>query len=1114
MRCSMTPCSRCKTLARSSCTNWTTLPKFRQTMSKPRCTSPINLDTSCTWRHEMDPLQLALAEADFQWTTHIDSVWRDPPADIPELQFSAREQIRQRIARLQQNPEQASPLGIPLVGTGGSGKTHLLSSVRHQAFAQRQYFVFVDMTDVRDFWETVLQGYMRSLDQRQDGEPQFARLLKALIKKLGASTTYEQLVTARPPALMNRCNELVRSLAQQYRTEAREHQDVLRALALIASDDLDIQDRGYQWLQSMGVGEDEGFRHDFSSPQKRPQQIIRGLSWLMSLDAPTVLALDQLDAIVAEHNLASANSTPSQEGQPDDPRQLASLAIIQGIAGGLSALRDVTRRTLIVVSNLEATWHVLHARTSVTMRDRFETPLLLKPIIDAESIRQLIEKRLARAYETQGVRPPYASFPFAPGFFKKRVGQSPREVLKACDEHRQECALAGRAIEIGAGGSGPIPVPMSFEPIRQQFAKLRADYDVSELLENEDEDALDKLIEVACDALVQENRLPANCDSIIDKDFLGSGAFEPLHARLRIVDRDENDRERHYAFRFLEKTHHISFQSRLKAAITAAGIAQDLEFRRLVLLRSRPLPKGSLSEKLITELRQRGGRVLVPSESELRVLSALKSIFDGDGQRAARARQWLRRERVISQLPLFKDAVEFLFTPAARGGTAGAKVLSAPAPAAAEGERATPVAAETKCAPPAVLTLGEKLIAGTASGLFSLLLDNLTKHTVVLAGAGSGKTVLVRRIVEEAALAGVPSIVIDGANDLSRLGDAWPSTPDSFSEAEQARAARYLSETEVLIWSPGRERGNPLRFAALPDFASVLGDPDELQAALDMARSSLEPIAIGGKIDKVRQGVLGSALRFFAKQGGGSLERLIAILSELPDEANAGYEKGEKLARDAADRLLAEIETNPLFRGDGKALDPATLLRSKDPSKVRVSVINLSGLPDQSAQQQFMNQLAMTLFSWIKKNPARGRALQGLLVIDEARDFVPALRSVPGKDNIIRLVAQARKYGLGIVFATQESKSIDHNIIANCSTQFYGRQNSPAAIDTVKEQLSQRGASGNDVAKLPRGVFYAFTEGLPAAIKIQTPLCLSHHPSSPPDESEVLAKAERSRHFA
>jgi DNA helicase HerA-like ATPase len=47
---------------------------------------------------------------------------------------------------------------------------------------------------------------------------------------------------------------------------------------------------------------------------------------------------------------------------------------------------------------------------------------------------------------------------------------------------------------------------------------------------------------------------------------------------------------------------------------------------------------------------------------------------------------------------------------------------------------------------------------------------SLTKHTVILAGSGSGKTVLIKRLIEEAALAGIPAIVIDAANDLARLG--------------------------------------------------------------------------------------------------------------------------------------------------------------------------------------------------------------------------------------------------------------------------------------------------------------------------------------------------------
>jgi GTPase SAR1 family protein len=1092
----------------------------------------------------MERLLAALNDTDFQWTSHIDSIWRDALTDIPELQASARQRLSARLSSLERSSDPGSPLGVPLLGTGGAGKTHLLSAVRREAFQRGQYFVLVDMTDVREFWETVLLGYLRSLDQQHEGVTQFTRLVGGLVTKLGAGMpSLAELAAARPPRLINRCNQLIQGLAREHRAEAREHQDVLRALVLVASDDFEIQEHGYQWLQGNGIVESEAFVHGFLETQKKPEQIVRGLSWLMSLHAPTVLALDQLDAIVAEHNLASA---ASKDGELN-PRQLASLAIIQGIAGGLSALRDVTRRTLIIVSSLEATWTILDVRAQVTMKDRFEQTLLLQPIRDADSIRQLIERRLGTSYAQHGVTPEYPSYPFSPAFFRERIGLLPREVLKACNEHRYACATAGKVFEIG--DTQPLLPPRDdFADVDLEFESAMHRASVVDVIERQDEDVLDKWMEAACDALIEENPLPDSLDALVDKDFLGSGSFEPLHARLRVVDRDANDREIHYAFRCLEKTNHIAFQSRLKAAITASGIDSDLEFRKLAVIRTRSLLKGSNSERLLQELLKRGGRVVVPTERELKVLAAVKELQSDPG-RQARLHQWLRSRRPVSELPMFAEAVQHLFGRAAppddhdsrrpsptantARSAAGARQdahAAGTGPSAADAKQdrqGTNGAASTvhwepsplSSAPTAVslvnrsaeIVIGSRLIAGESGGSLAVPLDNMTKHTVVLAGAGSGKTVLVRRIVEGAALAGVPSIVIDGANDLSCLGDPWPAPPQSFTDTDSQQAAEYFAQTEVVVWSPGRERGNPLRLEPLPDFSAAAGDPDELNSLLDMARSSLEPITIGAKPDKVRQGVLSSALRYFALQGGGNLGRLISLLSELPPDANAGYEKGEKLARDAADRLRAETETNPLFRGDGKSLDPAVLLRSGTPGKVRVSVINLGGLPDLSAQQQFVNQLAMTLFSWIKKNPARGQSLQGLLVIDEARDFIPSGKSVPGKDSLIRLVAQARKYGLGIVFATQAPKSIDHNVIANCSTQFYGRQNSPAAIDTVKEQLSQRGNSGSDIAKLPRGVFYAFTEGLSAATKIQVPLCLSHHPPSPPDEDEVRLKAERSR---
>src|SRR5439155_26042094 len=122
-------------------------------------------------------------------------------------------------------------------------------------------------------------------------------------------------------------------------------------------------------------------------------------------------------------------------------------------------------------------------------------------------------------------------------------------------------------------------------------------------------------------------------------------------------------------------------------------------------------------------------------------------------------------------------------------------------------------------------------------------LESLRKHVAIFAGSGSGKTVLIRRLVEECAVQGVSSIVLDPNNDLARLGDAWPAPPEQWGSDDAAKAERYLGGTDVVIWTPRRWAGRPLSFQPLPDFASVREDPDELAAAVDAAVATLAPKA-------------------------------------------------------------------------------------------------------------------------------------------------------------------------------------------------------------------------------------------------------------------------------
>ncbi|MGB1091378.1 MAG: ATP-binding protein, partial [Oceanobacter sp.] len=173
-----------------------------------------------------------------------------------------------------------------------------------------------------------------------------------------------------------------------------------------------------------------------------------------------------------------------------------------------------------------------------------------------------------------------------------------------------------------------------------------------------------------------------------------------------------------------------------------------------------------------------------------------------------------------------------------------------------------------------------------------------------------------------------------------------------------------------------------------------------------------------------------------------------------------------------------------------------------------ISVVNLHGLPSLDLQQRFVAQLAGALFTAIKKKPgAEGQAVKGLLIIDEAKDFTPSQGNPASKAPLLRLAAQARKYGLGLIFATQQPGNIDHTVTANSTNHIYGKANSPRAIEVIRNLIQLKGGSGNDVPKLNKGQFYCHSEGYAQPLKVQSPLCLSYHGDTPLSEEEVIQRA-------
>lgn len=190
--------------------------------------------------------------------------------------------------------------------------------------------------------------------------------------------------------------------------------------------------------------------------------------------------------------------------------------------------------------------------------------------------------------------------------------------------------------------------------------------------------------------------------------------------------------------------------------------------------------------------------------------------------------------------------------------------------------------------------------------------------------------------------------------------------------------------------------------------------------------------------------------------------------------------------------------------------DPATLLTPTAGKRARVSVISLVGLPGEHQRQGFVNQLQMALFAWIKNNPAGDRPLGGLFVMDEAQTLAPSGAMTACTASTLALVSQARKYGLGLVFATQAPKGIHNRIVGNTATQYFGFINSPVQVAAAKEMAARRGSSVMDISRLNAGEFYLVTEGEPFR-RVSSPMSLSHHPSSALTPEEVVTRARLGR---
>ncbi len=383
-----------------------------------------------------------------------------------------------------------------------------------------------------------------------------------------------------------------------------------------------------------------------------------------------------------------------------------------------------------------------------------------------------------------------------------------------------------------------------------------------------------------------------------------------------------------------------------------------------------------------------------------------------------------------------------------------------------------------------------------------LLYDSkdLVTHAVCVGMTGSGKTGLCIGLLEEAAIDGIPALVIDPKGDLANLLLAFPGlTPEEFApwvnpdDARQQgvsvdefavrqaelwktglarwdqdgdRIRRMKAAADFAVYTPGSNAGRPLSILksfAAPD-AEAREDREAFRDQVTATATSLLALAgIDGDPIQSRPHVLVSALLDHAWRQGRDLD-LAGLIQQLQQppfrqvgvmDIDSFYPAAERFA---LAMTLNNLLASPSFEAwrEGEPLDIERLLYTAA-AKPRISILSIAHLSD-TERMFFVSLLLNQTLSWVRKQSGT-TSLRAIVYMDEIFGYFPPVANPPSKKPLLTLLKQARAFGVGVVLATQNPVDLDYKGLANTGTWFIGRLQTERDKARVLEGLEGAAAS-------------------------------------------------------
>ena len=391
--------------------------------------------------------------------------------------------------------------------------------------------------------------------------------------------------------------------------------------------------------------------------------------------------------------------------------------------------------------------------------------------------------------------------------------------------------------------------------------------------------------------------------------------------------------------------------------------------------------------------------------------------------------------------------------------------------------------------------LGEKLVLYDSK--------DLVTHGVCVGMTGSGKTGLCMALLEEAAIDGIPSIIIDPKGDLGNLLLAFPdlqgkdfapwineqeAQKKGLSTAEYAnsqaefwrkglsdwgqdgeRIRKMCSSVEHVVYTPGSNAGIPISIIKSFDApsAAVMADNELFQERVTVTVSSLLGL-LGIESDPLqgREHLLLATILNAAWREGKNLDiESIIRLIQTPPFSKVGVLDLETFYP-SKDRFGLVMTMNGLLASPtfgmwtaGDPLDIDKILYTPA-GKPKVSIFYIAHLSD-AERMFFVSTLLNQVVSWMRTQPGTS-SLRAILYMDEIFGYFPPVANPPSKRPMLTLLKQARAFGVGILLATQNPVDLDYRGLSNTGTWFIGRLQTERDKQRLLDGLEGVAASSGD----------------------------------------------------